>query len=227
MDAASRGPVLEQLARLNPNAFGHLRIELCGGIGSGKSTVAKAVAAAWSLPLVSESYANVPFWEKYYREPHEYELEKNVSFLLAYGDSIRSGLSAAKPQAPVVFDFALFQVLGYSDLSASREDRWAVEVLYQRLVERLGTPSLIIHVRCPVDVQLERIQRRGRPVELGIESSFLAALNSRIADRVCGFAGKVPVIEVDSQAANFIIYPNEASNQIAQLLIKRDHICLI
>lgn len=197
------------------------RIEVCGGIGAGKSTVAATIAKAWGLRLVRETYEEIPFWSKYYREPTEYELEKNVSFLLAHGDAIRSGLRGAPHDRPVLFDFALFQDLAYADLSSSEADAQAVEMLHDRLTDRFGGPSLLLHVHCPVGIQLNRIRLRGRAPEAEIGEAFLRALSLRIEDRVQRLRTRLPVIDIDTEALDFVDDPGDSVRTVGERLRAR------
>jgi deoxyadenosine/deoxycytidine kinase len=197
------------------------RIEVCGSIGVGKSTVAACLAGAWDLPLVREIYEDVPFWAKYYAEPEEYELEKNVSFLLAHGEAIRAGLRARGSGGMIFLDFALFQDLAYSDLSSRRADAAVMEMLYERLVDRFRTPTLLIHLRCPIEVQIDRIRRRGREPEADLGEPFLSALSRSIEARVDRLRTEVPVIDVDSSALDFVGEPTLAVAAVGMLIRDR------
>lgn len=217
--AAIRQAVRQVLEILPPNNRGFCRIELCGGIGVGKTTAATALARTWSLPLFCEAYEDVPFWEKYYRDPAEYELEKNVSFLLSYGDIIRDAAANEVVRTPQIFDFSLLQILAYCDLSLSPADAHAVEQLYARIAQRCGPPSLLIHVSCPIEEQLRRIGVRGRELEVNIDMAFLVALNDRIAARSADQGIAIPVLEVDTLAADFSAYPEREALGLAERLI--------
>lgn len=46
-----------------------MRIEICGGIGAGKTTVANVLSARLTCPLVSETYRSTPFWEPFFKNP--------------------------------------------------------------------------------------------------------------------------------------------------------------
>jgi len=59
------------------------RLEIVGGIGAGKTTLARVLAEAWSSQVVHEDVLNVPFFSKFYAAPQIYGFEKNISFLLA------------------------------------------------------------------------------------------------------------------------------------------------
>src|SRR4051794_9728373 len=69
------------------------RIEICGGIATGKSSLARCLTYDGTYQLVEERFREVPFWEKFYAAPDQYAFEKNVSFLLFHTDSIRDAMN--------------------------------------------------------------------------------------------------------------------------------------
>jgi deoxyadenosine/deoxycytidine kinase len=179
------------------------RVEISGGIGAGKTTLARSLGApACGLGrpcLVEEEVRSVPFFAKFYAAPALYAFEKNVSFLLSHGDLIREAGAE-----PLVCDFALFQDLAYTDIACARDDVPAVEGVYRRVLARTGPPSLLIHLLCTPDAQLERIARRGRPEEAGaIGRGYLedlcGAIDRRRRELLAEHPG-IPVVEVDTDA---------------------------
>lgn len=183
-----------------------VRIEFCGGIGAGKSTVAELLAARYGFPLVKEHYDQFPFWKEFYRDPIEYEFEKNISFTLFHGNAIRAGI-ASQQAAPLICDFALFQDLAYAAMSRLPEDYGALAAIHDRLVARLARPDLVLYARCPVDEQLARIRERGRGPERAITRSYLEDLSANIDTQLHRTLPGVPVIEIDTHQLDFVRHP--------------------
>jgi len=195
------------------------RIEIAGGIGAGKTTLARVLAESAAARLVQENVHDVPFFAKFYAAPQVYGFEKNVSFLLSHADLIRD---ASVPSArPVVCDFALFQDLAYTDIACSQADVAAVENVYRRLVARVGYPSLVVHLRCAPDTQLRRIALRGRKQETGIGRAYLvdlcAAIDRRLDQLRAAVAG-LTVIDVDTDEVDYAADPAAAQAVAARLL---------
>jgi deoxyadenosine/deoxycytidine kinase len=148
-----------------------VRLEIAGGIGAGKTTLARVLANSWNSGLVHENVLDVPFFSKFYAAPQTYGFEKNISFLLSHADLIPDSMRGNGGVA--VCDFALFQDLSYTDVGCSPADARAVEGIYHRLIDRVGHPSLVVHLRCTPDTQLRRIALRGRSQEAAIERAYL------------------------------------------------------
>jgi deoxyadenosine/deoxycytidine kinase len=188
-----------------------VRLEIAGGIGAGKTTLARVLAASWNSGLVHENVLDVPFFSKFYAAPQTYGFEKNISFLLSHADLIRDSMRGNGGVA--VCDFALFQDLSYTDVGCSLADAGAVEGIYHRLIDRVGHPSLVVHLRCTPDTQLRRIALRGRSQEAGIERGYLVDLCAAIDRRLEQLRSEAPgllVIEVDTDEVDYATNPAAA-----------------
>ena len=47
------------------------RIEICGGIATGKTSLARSLAHHGPYQLVEERFREIPFWEKFYTAPND------------------------------------------------------------------------------------------------------------------------------------------------------------
>ncbi len=121
----------------------------------------------------------------------------------------------------IVCDFALFQDLSYTDIGCSPADADAVEAVYRRLVDRVGHPALVVHLRCTPDTQLRRIVSRGRSQETGIARAYLVDLCAAIDRRLEQLRSDAPgltVIEVDTDEVDYATNP-AAAHAVARELI--------
>lgn len=172
-----------------------VRVEFCGGIGAGKSTCAALLARHWSLPLVSERFADNPYWRRFYDQPAAFALEKDLTFLLSHAEDMRAG-----GDAPFVCDFAMFQTVAYSAIAGDGDDAAAIAAVYARLIARLGQPTLVVRLRCATQVQLTRIAARGRGPEAGITGDYLTRLDRAIDAQLARLPEGIAVLEFDTTA---------------------------
>jgi deoxyadenosine/deoxycytidine kinase len=185
-----------------------IRIEICGGIATGKTALASCLIQYGSFCLVQEKYREIPFWEKFYSSPEDYAFEKNISFLLFHGDAIRSAIQPGSRD--IVCDFAMFQDLAYAGLSTGGEgDLKIIQALYDRLMDRIGFPSVIVRLKCAPATQLERIHRRGRNAERAIEQGYLVRLADKIDENLARLTQQrdIPVVDIDTDRCDFVANP--------------------
>ncbi len=171
------------------------RIEIAGGIASGKTTLAGVLSRAGLTP-VYERFQDSPFWEAFYANPGAHGFETELSFLLLHYHQMKLA------DTPSVCDFSLTLDEGYADVSLGSTQHEAFERVAQEVREILGAPSLVVHITCPPEVELNRIRLRGRSQESQIDVSFLDALNTAVSARV-GLLAPDSVLAIDSSEIDF------------------------
>ena len=83
-----------------------MRIEICGGIASGKTTFA-ALVSRIGYESISESFVTNPFWDAFYSEPGSYIFETEITFALQQYHQVKKQLGAAKP---IVCDYSFIWI---------------------------------------------------------------------------------------------------------------------
>jgi deoxyadenosine/deoxycytidine kinase len=88
----------------------------------------------------------------------------------------------------------------------SERDYLAYRRLYGLVVDGLPRPDLLIYLRAPASVLLERIARRGRDIESGISAEYLTLLESYYDEWLQSF-DLCPVLTIRSQDLDFVHKP--------------------
>lgn len=181
------------------------RIEICGGIATGKTSLARCLTHNDVNLLVEEKFREIPFWEKFYKAPDTYAFEKNISFLLYHADSVREAMRLNDSRLAVC-DFAVFQDRAYASLSKATTEVQIIQSIYDELTKRIGLPDLIVQLKCSPQTQLRRIRRRGRGPEQSITEDYLIALNTKIGLELAELHKRhsIAVIEVDTDRTDFV-----------------------
>ncbi|PIZ25022.1 MAG: deoxynucleoside kinase, partial [Chloroflexi bacterium CG_4_10_14_0_8_um_filter_57_5] len=60
----------------------------------------------------------------------------------------------------------------------AERDYLAYRRLFDLVMGSLPSPNLLVYLKCPVDVLMERIRRRARNIETGISADYLSLLDS-------------------------------------------------
>lgn len=176
-----------------------LRIEVCGGIASGKTTFS-ALLKYIGIEVVLENFQSNPFWKAFYCNPVWHAFETEVTFLLQHYHQIK--VSSASNQV-FICDFSLLLDLAYADVTLQGSKRETFLAVYKEVIRDLPPPALLIHLHCEAATELERISKRGRIVEDSISLEYLMALNSALDHHVSEARERTKIISIDSEQQNF------------------------
>jgi deoxyadenosine/deoxycytidine kinase len=177
-----------------------MRLEICGGIASGKTTLAKLLAKQAVKP-VYEKFRDNPFWKAFYTQPGQHIFETEFTFALQHYHELK--IAAASERTPAVADFSLVLDAAYADIGLSGERRRLFEALQREILQEIGPPRILVHLECSSSVELSRIRGRSRREEASIDTSFLTSLNRAIKTRVDQAATSSKVLRLNSADINF------------------------
>jgi deoxyguanosine kinase len=176
-----------------------VRIEICGGIAAGKTTLS-AVLAQVGYPVVNENFKAVPFWRDFYRSPSSFAFQTEIGFLLQHLHQIQIATDDGRP---FICDYSLVQDKSYAEVNLDQDAGKAFDAVYDYIVRKLPTPRLLIHLECGEEEQLRRISNRGRPEEAGVSLAYLAALNQAIARSTADLESRTCLLTIDSEKYDF------------------------
>ncbi len=176
-----------------------ITLEICGGIASGKTTLANLVSRIGIAPILEDFQSN-PFWKAFYADPSGNAFEAEVTFLLQHYHDIKS---AAPRAAPVAFDFSPYLDLAYSRVTLPERRRGVFDAVYREVRSELGPPSLLIHLKCEPLIELERIRRRGRSAESSISVAYLKEISSQLDELLHQGEHRGSVLVIDSGTRDF------------------------
>ena len=93
------------------------RIEVCGGIASGKTTFSELMRNIGIQPLFENFRAN-PFWKTFYSDSGKYTFEKEITFILQHYHQIKYEYKKNKIN---ICDYSLLLDIAYAkrDLNGS------------------------------------------------------------------------------------------------------------
>jgi deoxyadenosine/deoxycytidine kinase len=175
------------------------RIETCGGIASGKTTLAQLLGQL-EVPSILEHFHSNPFWKAFYADPAGTAFETEISFLLQHYHEIKT---AAKKTKGFACDFSFLLDLAYAQVTLDEGKRSAFTAVYQEICRELTPPDLVIHLICDPETELERIRQRGRDVEQSITLDYLVAINRALVGVLREEAATWNVLTINSAELDF------------------------
>ncbi len=176
------------------------RIEICGGIASGKTTFCSLLEKIDFIG-VFESFTLNPFWNAFYSNPSKYAFETEITFTLQHYHQIKKQPLTTNI---VVCDYSFLLDIAYAEIGLYGSQLLAFRTVYEEIKKELPHPTLVIHLQCDPDSELARIRARGREVEKGITIDFLSSLNEAVEEQVKKAKEQLPILTIDSVTNNFV-----------------------
>lgn len=178
----------------------HQRVEICGGIASGKTALASLLSEVNFVGLL-EAFRENPFWQAFYAEPALYAFETEITFTLQHYHQIKKHSATSNT---LVCDYSFLLDIAYAEMGLKKSNLLAFKTVYKEIQKEISAPSLIIHLQCDPATELARIHARGREVEKSITIDFLRSLNDAVSVQINKTRGHVPILTIDSAINNFV-----------------------
>jgi deoxyadenosine/deoxycytidine kinase len=196
---------------------------IAGMVGSGKTTLAKALASRFGLQLALESVDQEnPWLEPFYSSPENmktYALPLQLHFLATRFASMRRmrGLGGSWVLDRTWYEDAEVFAAGLRDQGLLSTEEWQ---LYRKLYAELlyapaaRPPRLLIYLFAPIEVTLQRIAARGRPKERDTDRAYWEQLHARYANWIQAFR-HCPVLFIDVREYDLVADSSAAAEGIA------------
>ncbi len=181
-------------------------IGIAGMVGSGKSTLTRALATRFGLQHALESVDDEnPWLERFYgggpEEMRVFALPLQLHFLATRFESMRRirGAGGSWVLDRTWYEDAEIFARGHFEEGLMTALEWE---LYRRLyVELLHSPAarppkLLVYLHAPLDTIVARIRLRGRPKERDTPEEYWASLHARY-ERWIGTFRACPVLSLD------------------------------
>ena len=194
-----------------------MRIEICGIIASGKTTLASILAANGYQPVL-EKFQQNPFWAAFFEDQAKFAFETEITFLLLHYHQLK-----AEAEQNCVCDYSFTQDSAYADLDLEDSKRKAFTIVQEEIEQELGKPELIIHLTCAPEIAVQRLRARGRSEENKISLDFLENLNNAISRRLAEVAQVVKILVINSSEVDFAKSANDqdAVKSLVQAQLQR------
>lgn len=185
-------------------------ILVAGNIGSGKTSLTERLGNRLGWCTAFESVADNPYLPEFYKDMKSWSFHLQIFFL---GHRAQQYLDLAGGPQSAILDRSIYEdahifarALHYLG-NLNERDYHSYRRVFELVVANLPAPDLLIYLRAPVEVLLDRIRSRGRPIEAGITGKYLSLLDSFYEDWMRSF-DYCPVITIRTDDLDFVNKPH-------------------
>lgn len=152
-------------------------IAIEGPIGIGKTTLAKRLAESFNYETLLEEAEENPFLERFYQDRRSNALPTQLFFLFQRMRKLQDLRQGDIFQPVRVSDFLIEKDPLFARITLDDNEYHLYQTVYDKIIEDLPKPDLVIYLQAPTDTLYERVQMRGNAIERPIEQSYLQQLN--------------------------------------------------
>ncbi|MCF6277945.1 MAG: deoxynucleoside kinase [Anaerolineales bacterium] len=197
-------------------------VVVAGNIGVGKTSLAERMGERLGWWTGYESVSTNPYLSDFYADMRAWSFHLQVFFL---GHRAEQYLEASRDARSAILDRSIYEdtyifarALHHMG-NLSERDYLAYRRLFDLVVDSLPRPDLLVYLKAPVDVLIERIQRRARGMETGITSEYLALLDS-FYDEWLGSFDLCPVLTIRTDDLDYVNQPKALEIVTKSILTK-------
>jgi len=181
-------------------------VVVAGNIGAGKTSLTERLGARLGWTTAFESVADNPYLPDFYADMRQWSFHLQVFFL---GHRASQYLELASLPQSAILDRSIYEdafifarALHHMG-NLNERDYISYRRVFGLITTRLPSPDLLIYLRAPVDVLMQRIRRRARAIEGGISADYLSLLESFYDDWLQSFDA-CPVLTIRTDDLDFV-----------------------
>lgn len=181
-------------------------ILVAGNIGSGKTSLTERIGARLGWRTAYESVSDNPYLPDFYRDMRAWSFHLQIYFL---GHRAQQHLDMWNdPRSAIIDrsiyeDAAIFARALHHLGNLNERDYQTYRKVFDLIIRTLPPPSLLIYLKAPVEVLIERIRQRGREIESSITPQYLQLLESFYDDWMRTF-DLCPVLTIRTDDLDFV-----------------------
>ncbi len=182
---------------------------VAGNIGAGKTSITERVGARLGWYTAFESVSDNPYLAEFYADMRQWAFHLQVFFL---GHRAQQHVTLARHARSAIADRSIYEdayifARALHHLGNINErDYQSYRTLFNLVVAGLPRPDLLLYLRAPAPLLMERIRQRGREIESGISEAYLTLLESFYEDWLRTF-DLCPVLTIQTDDLDFVHKP--------------------
>jgi len=179
---------------------------MAGNIGTGKTSLTELIGDQLGWRTAYESVADNPYLPDFYADMKLWSFHLQVYFL---GHRADQHINLALNEQSAIIDRSIYEdahifarALHHMGNLTDR-DYEAYLKIYQLILTVLPKPDLLIHLKAPVPILMNRIRKRARDMETGVSVEYLSLLDRFYEEWIESF-DLCPVLTIKSDDLDFV-----------------------
>ena len=181
----------------------HRHIVVEGPIGCGKTSLANRLAQRMNAAVVLEDPKANPFLPMFYRDMRRHALPTQLFFLFQRVQQLEGLKQPDLFAKPIVADFTLAKDPLFARLTLDDAEYQLYSKIYDHVRPQAPVPDLVVYLQASVDTLVQRVKKRGNPIETGIDDEYLRRLSDAYTRYFHAYS-ESPLLIVNSERLNFV-----------------------
>ncbi|MBN1231307.1 MAG: deoxynucleoside kinase [Anaerolineales bacterium] len=179
---------------------------VAGNIGAGKTSLTERIGSKLGWKTGYEVVSKNPYLPDFYKSMRDWGFHLQVYFL---GTRAQQHIEAANDPRSAILDRSIYEdfhifTRALSHLGNINErDYESYATIYNLMTGYLPVPDLLLYLKAPVSVLMERISRRGREIESSIDPDYMALLDRFYEEWLQNF-DYCPVLTIPAGELDFV-----------------------
>jgi deoxyadenosine/deoxycytidine kinase len=174
-------------------------IAIDGIIGTGKTHLTKLLSQKFNALPIYEEYTNNPFLEQFYANPQQYALPAQLYFLINRYQQLAAVVQKDLFYPYTIADYTFAKNTIFASITLNERELTLFYKIKDLIEPDIPIPDLVIFLQADIQIMLERIKRRGIPLERSITEQYLKLLSEAYNQYFFHYsASPIMIINVDN-----------------------------
>ena len=192
---------------------------VAGNIGTGKTSLTERLGERLGWETAYESVVDNPYLSDFYADMAAWAFHLQIFFL---GHRAEQHVTLANAKRSGIIDRSIYEdaeIFARAALNLgtiSERDFQTYRRMFDLVVGRLPSPDLLILLKAPVDVLMDRIKARAREMESGITADYLTLLENFYDEWMAAF-DVCPVLTIRTDDLDFVHEPKHMDTVVNRI----------
>jgi deoxyadenosine/deoxycytidine kinase len=184
-------------------------ILVAGNIGAGKTSLTEKIGERLGWTTAYESVADNPYLPNFYEDMRKWSFHLQVYFL---GHRAKQQIELWNKPGSAIIDRSIYEdayifVRALHHMNNLTEtDYRTYQTVFDLITGNLPAPDLLIFLKAPVDILMDRIRSRARDIETSISADYLSLLERFYEEWINNF-DLCPVLTIRTDDLDFVHKP--------------------